>query len=64
MDNNEPSVGVGLFWGEKTILERTPYIEEKQHVEDGGKAVCQRSRKKNMTHMQTNLAMLGLGFLI
>jgi hypothetical protein len=57
-------VGTGLFLGENPILECAPKMEEKKHAEDGGKEACQRLRKISATHMHTNLAMLGLGFLI
>jgi hypothetical protein len=39
-------------------------MEEMQHAEDGGKTTCQKTWKRSMVHMQTNLSMLGLGFLI
>jgi hypothetical protein len=38
--------------------------EEKQHAEDEGKTICGIWRKSSVAHMQTNVAMLGLGFLI
>jgi hypothetical protein len=39
-------------------------MKKKQHVEDEGKVACRRWRKSSVAHMKTNLAMLGLGFLI
>jgi hypothetical protein len=51
--------------GKKILfLECTPYVVEKKHAEDEGKETCGRWRKSSMAHMQTNLAMLGLGFWI
>jgi hypothetical protein len=39
-------------------------MKEKKHAEDEGKEACGRWRKSSVAHMQTNLAMLGLGFWI
>jgi hypothetical protein len=59
----KPIFGCRPILGKKSLfLEHAPYVEEKKHAEDEGKEACERWRKRSVAHMQTNLAMLGLGF--